>query len=354
MKTVADKVGVSAMTVSNAFSRPDQLSPALRERILAAADELGYVGPDPAARTLARGTAGTVGLLLTESLPHAFTDEVSTTFLAAIADELAPSGLALTLLTASGTADVMPARDVAMDGALVYSCWLDSPAVRWLRKRKLPLVYVVQTPAPGIPSVNVDDRAGARAAAQHLVDLGHRRFGILTVGDDESKGSVNDRYVAKQRELGWTDALRSVDATYTVTQRRHCNLEEGYAGAKQLLAADPPTALLCFSDAFAAGAVLACDDLGIRIPDELSVVGFDDAPLAQRLRPTLTTVKQDITAKGRAAVKALIASVRQRDDQRRPVRHLTLPTELVVRDSTARPRSRGSTAPTRSSAVTPS
>jgi DNA-binding LacI/PurR family transcriptional regulator len=340
MKTVADKVGVSSMTVSNAFSRPDQLSPALRERILATADELGYVGPDPAARTLARGTAGTIGLLLTESLPHAFTDEVSTTFLAAIAAELAPSGLALTLLTASGTGDVMPARDVAMDGALVYSCRSDSDAVQWLRKRRLPLVYVDQAPTPGIPSVNVDDRAGARAAAQHLVDLGHRRFGILTVGEDKPTGRDLDWYVARQRRLGWTDALHAAGATYTLVQRRHCNPEEGYAGAKELLASDPPTALLCISDAFAAGAMLACDDLGIRVPDELSVVGFDDAPLAPRLRPALTTVRQDITAKGRAAAEALIASMqRQRDNVRRPVRHLMLPTELITRASTAPPRS---------------
>ena len=75
LKTVAERVGVSSMTVSNAFSRPDQLSAALRERILAVAAELGYVGPDPAARTLARGTTGTVGLLITESLRYAFTDE---------------------------------------------------------------------------------------------------------------------------------------------------------------------------------------------------------------------------------------------------------------------------------------
>ena len=92
------------MTVSNAFSRPDQLSAALRDRILAAADELGYVGPDPAARALARGTTGAVGVLLTDSLTYAFTDEVATGFLGAIADELAPTGLALTLLSSSATA----------------------------------------------------------------------------------------------------------------------------------------------------------------------------------------------------------------------------------------------------------
>ena len=168
------------MTVSNAFSRPDQLSATLRDRILATAAELGYVGPDPAARALARGTAGSVGVLMTDSLTWAFTDEIAMAFLGAITEQLGPTGLALTLLSTSEHGDVVPARDVAMDGALVYSCEGDSVAQDWLVRRGLPLVYVDQAPVPGVPSVNVDDRAGARAAAQHLVDLGHRRVGIVT------------------------------------------------------------------------------------------------------------------------------------------------------------------------------
>src|SRR4051812_23900104 len=122
LQTIADRVGVSRMTVSNAFSRPDQLSATMRERILAAAQELGYVGPDPAGRALARGTTGAVGILLTESLRIAFTDQIATRFLGAIAEELAPTGLAITLLTSSSTGGLIPARDVAIDGALVYSC----------------------------------------------------------------------------------------------------------------------------------------------------------------------------------------------------------------------------------------
>ena len=86
LQTIADRVGVSRMTVSNAFSRPDQLSAELRQRVLATAEELGYVGPDPAARALARGSTGAVGILLTDSLSEAFTDPVATTFLAAIAE----------------------------------------------------------------------------------------------------------------------------------------------------------------------------------------------------------------------------------------------------------------------------
>ena len=204
LQTIADRVGVSRMTVSNAFSRPDQLSSEMRGRILETAAELGYVGPDPAGRALARGTAGAVGVLLTDSLRDAFTDEVATTFLGAIAEELTPTGLALTLLTSSKNADSIPARDVPMDGALVYSCDTQSPAVDWLRRRQLPLVFVDQTPVPGVASINIDDESGARAAAQHLVDLGHRNVGIVTVSFAGPHGVVADPVVALKVPMGLT------------------------------------------------------------------------------------------------------------------------------------------------------
>ena len=193
LQTIADRVGVSRMTVSNAFSRPDQLSAELRDRILSTARELGYAGPDPTARALARGTTGAVGVLLTDSLRVAFTDEIAMAFLSAVVDGLAPTGLALTLLTVDERDDVVPARDVAIDGAVVYSCHYDRSTARdWLLRRRLPLVFVDQDPQPGIPGVNVDDRGGARAAAQHVVDLGHRRIGILNAVDRGSRGLVED------------------------------------------------------------------------------------------------------------------------------------------------------------------
>ena len=177
LQTIADRVGVSRMTVSNAFSRPDQLSADLRARILAAAEELGYVGPDPSARALARGTTGAIGVLLSDSVPYAFSDEVAAGFLGAVAEGLAPTGLALTLLTSTTHGDVVPARDVAMDAAVVFSCDNESEAVSLLTRRGLPMVFVDQAPVPDVPSVNVDDRGGAQAAARHVVALGHRRVG---------------------------------------------------------------------------------------------------------------------------------------------------------------------------------
>ena len=346
LQTIADKVGVSRMTVSNAFSRPDQLSPALRERILTAAADLGYAGPDPAARALARGTAGAVGILLTDSLRYAFTDEVAATFLGAIADEMAASGLALTLLTSSERPDVIPARDLPLDGALIYSCDPGSPAVEWLRRRRLPTVLVDQVPERGISSINIADRDGAAMAARHLLELGHRRIDIVSSSFTGPHGHVADAvgtatgFVQRERLVGWVHTLSTAGVTPTVMIERHGDTEAGHRGAMVLLRSErPPTAILCFSDAIAYGVVQAAHELGLDVPGDLSVVGFDDNPLAQRMRPALTTVRQDVEVKGRAAGAALNAAIAAaRTGKRVRAKDVVLPVELVVRRSTAPPR----------------
>ena len=352
LKTVADHVGVSRMTVSNAFSRPDQLSANLRERILAAANELGYVGPDPAARALASGTAGTVGLLLSDTLTFALTDGVAMTFLAGIAEGLTPTGLALTLLSATPRDSFVPARDIAIDGALVYACDPDSSAVGWLMRRRIPLVFVDQAPAPGITSVNIDDRLGARAAAQYIVDLGHRRVGIVSAGHSGEYGLMADPHTAgvaypeRQRLLGWLDALDDAGIKPTGVRLPHGDAQQsGYTAARTLFEQPSrPTAILCFSDAMADGVIRAVQEAGLDIPKDVSVVGFDDNPLERRTQPALTTVRQDAAAKGRAAAAALTTAIdRGKSGPAGRGRHIVLPTELVIRDSTARP-SRGRSA----------
>ena len=347
LQTIADQVGVSRMTVSNAFSRPDQLSPELRTRILDAADKLGYAGPDPAARALARGTTGAVGILLTDSLRYAFTDEVAAAFLGAIADEMADSGLAITLLTSSELQRVVPARDLPMDGALIYSCDPGSTAVDWLRRRNLPLVFVDQVAERGQATINVADRAGAALAARHLIDLGHRRIDIVTSSFAGPHGLLDDAvaaatgHVQRERLIGWTDTLAAAGVTPCVVVEQHSDSEAGHrSGMLLLLADDPPTAVLCFSDAIASGVVQAARELDLDVPGDLSVVGFDDNPLAQRLRPPLTTIRQDVEAKGRAAGAALNAAMaRARAGSGPRPKQVVLPVELVVRESTAPPRS---------------
>ena len=189
LQTIADRVGVSRMTVSNAFSRPDQLSAEMRRTILAAAAELGYVGPDPSARALARGTTGAVGVLLTESMGTAFRDPIAAAFFGAVAEGLAPTGMAVVLLPSTSSEDTIPARDIPMDGALVYGCAGDYPAVDWLVKRQLPLVFVDGEPVGTRPACSSTSSTARGWAPEHLLALGHRRIGILTMNPAVRAGS---------------------------------------------------------------------------------------------------------------------------------------------------------------------
>lgn len=353
LQTVADKVGVSRMTVSNAFSRPDQLSQALRERVLAAAAELGYVGPDPAARALARRSSGAVGVVLTDSLGEAFLDPVAAAFFGSLAESLAPTGLAVSLIPAENVGGHVPARDLPVDAAVIYACAGDTEAVQWLQKRRLPLVFVDQDPPSGAAGVLLDDRAGGRIATEHLLALGHRDVAVLTMNSDRlSPGWADDprtagsNHVSEQRVLGALDALDAAGLAGRVYEVVDNHDQLIAPGAADLVAGpDRPTAVVCFSDLMAAHVVRAAQAAGLTVPDDLSVVGFDDSVHAHTVRPALTTVRQDFTAKGRLAAQALTEAIaRTRDaadgprDAHAPV-VLHIPVELVVRGSTAPPRS---------------
>ncbi|HWM11992.1 MAG TPA: LacI family DNA-binding transcriptional regulator, partial [Solirubrobacteraceae bacterium] len=145
MQTIADAVGVGKMSVSNAYSRPRHVSAALRERIFAVADELGYAGPDASGRALARRRTGLVGVLLTSSPDEAFENLVALGFVSAVARALTPRSLSLALLSGHEQDDLVPALDIAMDGLVVYSCLSDDDETRrTLMKRRLPMVLVDQ------------------------------------------------------------------------------------------------------------------------------------------------------------------------------------------------------------------
>jgi DNA-binding LacI/PurR family transcriptional regulator len=328
LQSIADQVGVSRMTVSNAFSRPDQLSADLRARILQAADRLGYVGPDPAARALARGRVGSVGLLLNGDLSEAFEDQVSAEFVASVADELGQRGLALTVLTPPKGEDFVPARDVAIDGALVYTCEPHSAGVEWLSRRALPVVAVDQDFGDQVPGVRVDDRGGASQGARHLLELGHRRIGILALGLDRH-GDVlqSDSYPSIERLAGWTETLAEAGVEPTVVRAPYDG--GALAGARTLLEDRSITGVLCFSDVFAQAVVQAAEESGRSVPGDISVVGYDDSPLASTNRPALTTVRQDVTAKGHLAAGMLADLL-----DGRPAQSQLLPATLVVREST--------------------
>ena len=236
LKTVAERVGVSPMTVSNAFSRPDQLSAALREKILATAAELGYVGPDPAARTLARGATGTVGILFHGTPRHALSDEFSALFLAVIAEELGRGGLALTLLPNAGTADVVPVRDVAMDGAIVYSCspnedqpGVAAPAAPAARARR---PAAARTTSPASTSTTVRARGPPPRTSSGSGTGGSR----CSPPARRCVAAPGDWFVPQERMRGWRDVLEPAGIVPVVRYADKTGDEEGLVAARELLA----------------------------------------------------------------------------------------------------------------------
>ncbi len=320
LQSIADRVGVSRMTVSNAFSRPDQLSADLRERILAIAEELGYRGPDPAARSLATGTSGAIGVLWTQPLRRALSDPVTAGFLGALADELSRDGLALTMLPPT-----VPAHDVAMDGAIAYSCDPDAPSVAWLGRRGVPVVGVDMN-WPGGVRVSVDDRGGTRQAAAHLVGLGHTKIAILT---PRITGEGAEPRVLAERMAGWFEGMAGIKPVVSFVDV----FGDNRASLADLLQRHRPTGVLCISDLIAADVLGAAADLGLSVPGDLSVIGFDDHPVAAGLG--LSTVAQDVGAKGRAAAQLVRQTMAHRADPAVPEPpDVELPVQLVLRQTT--------------------
>src|SRR3954468_11654649 len=181
--TVSRAVGVSATTVSNAYNRPHKLTLALRERILGAARDLGYPGPNPAARSLRRGRAGSIGLLFGEALTYAFRDPVAVDFLLGLAEGTARDNRVLQLIAALDTDGPQGASLLAnaiVDGLVVWTLPDRHPLLRLARERNIPLVIHGGPRLDGVPFVGMDDRAAARTAGEHLLHLGHRSLAVIS------------------------------------------------------------------------------------------------------------------------------------------------------------------------------
>jgi DNA-binding LacI/PurR family transcriptional regulator len=302
LATVAEALGVSAMTVSNAYNRPEKLSPELRERILAKADELGYSGPNVLARSLRRGRTGVLGVVLGEALSYAFEDPAAIEWLRG----LAAGGIPLHLVPATGgEGDAAFIRDAAVDTLLLYSLPDGHPLAEAALRRRLPIVVQSGPRLEGHPFVAIDERAAAAAAAEHLRGLGHERLAVLSL--PFSRADRADRPLRAEAPLHRVTRERLEG--YGVRAGREVELNDrahGEAAAGLLLdGPEPPTGLLCMSDELAIGALRAAAARGIDVPRRLSVVGWDGTPEGERAG--LTTVSQSLRDQGRLCAELVAA-----------------------------------------------
>lgn len=326
---IARHVGVSAGTVSRALSRPEKVLPDTRRRIEQAAAALGYV-PNASARTLKTQRSGKI-LITVPDIGNPFFAQI----LKGAEEAAQAAGYAVLLGDTEHQAEreeryaQMLPRNQA-DGMIVLGHRLPPTAREIVRHlgAKAPVVNGCEfDPTLGIPSVHIDNAAAARTAMEHLYALGHERIAVV--------GGPPDNPLHRQRLEGALAAARAhgrVDELATLPG--DFSVESGHAAATRFLAQAPaPTAAFCFSDQMALGVLAACRDLGIRVPEEFSVVGFDDLASSRYLSPPLTTISQPMREIGVRAARLLLAIIEGVEVPHQQ----TLDFRLMLRGSTAAP-----------------
>jgi DNA-binding LacI/PurR family transcriptional regulator len=341
---VAKAAGVSAGTASNVFNRPEIVSAEVRERVEAAARRLGYNGPDPRGRMLRAGKVNAIGVV--GPTAYCFEDPFTRLVMAGIAEECDARGAGMALVSSKESpATTWGIPTALVDGFIVHCQQVDESLLALARERRLPFVALDLDAGPGTSSVLIEDRRGAFLAAQHLLELGHRKIAVVCLksgksGKASAEGPVTSEQVLsasfqfiRDRAMGYDEALAAhglrlsgLPIAETKGSRRSAAQVVG-----DLLAAHPETtAVLAMADAIALGALDAARARGLRVPEDLSVVGFDDVPEAAESDPPLTTVNQQAMEKGRVAARLVF--------EPDPPRTEVLPVTLVVRRSTGKPR----------------
>jgi DNA-binding LacI/PurR family transcriptional regulator len=338
---VARAAKVSRSTASNVFSNPERVGPKLRQRVEAAAKAMGYAGPDPKGRILRAGKINVLGVLspLQMGVADTLRNPVFAQFLQGVAQTCDEAGVSLLIVPdlpgKNGIASALV--DGFIFGRIEHLDQLDAA-----NRRRLPYAVVDFDAGPTINSVSVDAHSGAKAAALHLLELGHRRFGIMSFLRDSGSaklfpvGRARDPTMAgiqvDQKKLeGYADALAEYDLNIDDVAVVQAGAWDPDAAGIMLDAAPEATAILSMSVMQAIAIIHEARRRGIKVPDELAVVGFNDIPEAALCQPPLTTVDSLTREKGRAAAELVLAGASGQQ--------ISLSSHLIIRGSTAPPRS---------------
>lgn len=329
MADVAVIAGVSHMTVSRVLNDPGSVKPVTRDRVLAAMQSLGY-RPNGVARALATGRTRRIGVL---ALATALYGPTSTLLSIETAARVAGYHLdivrlrAVTRQSIAEEADGLRGRGV--DGIIGITPHTWAPGVLQSAISGLPLVAVEGAAGP-LPTVAVDQEKGAALATEHLLALGHATVWHVA----GPRGWLE----AKARSRAWRETLQRAGRPVPPVLPGGWGVQSGYAAGRRLAQERDVTAVFVANDQMALGVIRALGEAGIRVPDQVSVVGFDDVPEAAYFTPPLTTVRQDFDAVGLLALKLLLD---QMADGAAEERHVVVEPRLVVRESAAPPPSPG-------------
>jgi DNA-binding LacI/PurR family transcriptional regulator len=309
LAAVAALAGVSQSTASLAFSGAGPVAETTRARVFAAAEKLNYGGPDPRAQSLRRGRSGIIGVVMEERVRDAFRDPMNIAMLDGLADEIGTTGSGLLLLTEAGD-DRLGIASAPMDAVVLIGCStrLDE-SVALLRQRGMPIVAVEAPHMAGVVPIDLENREASASAANHLRGLGHSRVAVVTLPlepfhipgpllADWRRTATSE--VGIQRLLGVADVFDRFDGFVASTS----SIEAGIlAGLALLDVPTRPTGIVAQSDLLAVGVIRAAEQLGLAVPGDVSVVGFDGARIDSGY--DLTTMVQPAVDKGRAAGRAV-------------------------------------------------
>jgi DNA-binding LacI/PurR family transcriptional regulator len=317
LAAVAARAGVSVSTASLVFSGAGPVAAATRERVLLAAADLEYGGPDPTARSLRRGRSGVIAVVTEDLLVDAFRDPMNLAFLDGVAQAFGDERAGLLVIPLAAE----PGTDLAgspMDAAILLGCSLDlSASVESLRRRRIPIVAVEADALDGVFVVDLDNREASRRGAEHLRELGHRDVATVTLALDSTRtpGPLTPErertatgHTTRHRLAGLRDVFPRAGGLSTSGS----SIADGYAAARVLLdrpAAERPTAIVAQSDLLALGVLRAAEEFGIDVPGQLSILGFDGVRLDEAAPHVLTTLVQPGVEKGEAAAAAVFAAL---------------------------------------------
>ncbi|KKB11531.1 hypothetical protein VE25_12080 [Devosia geojensis] len=330
IQDVAREAGVSTATVSRALSTPDRVSQATRERIEAAIAATGYT-LNQAARSLRRQRAGTIVM----AIPNAGNPYYSS-ILDSVLAEASSRGYGVLVSNRVQGDPTVWLRDYFQssraDGLLLFDLTLDIASMRRFMTEhgNLPIVVVGdEMVEPGINLVTSDNREATGRAVEHLVGLGHRNIGFVT--GPTMHDYPNERLLGFRQAMGRNGLPLREDWIIPGDHR----MDSGYrAGSAFLTLAERPTAMVCANDEMAIGFISRVQQAGLRCPQDVSVIGFDDTDMAQYVSPPLTTMRQKRAELGAISTAALLDIVEGMRDPAKPVR-IILRCDLVVRSSTA-------------------
>jgi DNA-binding LacI/PurR family transcriptional regulator len=327
---VAKLAGVSRTTVSFVLNDVPgmKISEETRMRVLEAARELDYY-PTAAARSLASGKTQRIGLILGEGQRRLSADAFLPTFLQGVTASVHHRGYFLMIYLSedvpSHEAYTRLIREQQVDGLILSGPRSDDPLLEKLADESFPLILHGQVHGYRFPNVDVDNKAGGYMATSHLIALGHRRIGFISNAPLSYAGT-------QERCAGWQQALKEhgIPVDDCLLRTAAFLPEAGHAAMEELLRlSDRPTAVFVASDVVALGAISAIHRAGLRIPEDIAIVGFDDVFFAAQVHPPLTTIRVPAYGLGWTAAETLIALI-EGDDE---VSSVTLETELVIRDS---------------------